>query len=463
MREALTHLYSSDQGRYWFAVQPNLNRTVADHSAKIDDTTVYGELERRMKTWSGSGRERGVFAGVHVAPPDSSEVPDEDRARLVVLSPRATHRAGERAGAALGEAAAILDARGTAARRYKNMLLFLAADRDMLDALRGEASRYLAWKSVADDAAALNLDKVQERQAAEAIKGADAAVSAGLAAAYAWLLAPTQEGTKPIEWDALRLTGGDPSGGETPVVRPGRRAQRDELLIDSWSPALLKMELDRYLWPDAAAHVGLRQVWTNLATYVYLPRLRDRDVLVQTVRTGAASIDFFGYAVAADGDGYQSLSFGRLPATVYDDDRSVIVTPEAARQALDKVSAPAPSDGNGSGVAAATIGVAAAGGSRIVRGGVASPAAGSSTAGTAERAAPTDFYGSVELDPMRPGTAAGQVATEVLQHLSALLGAEVTVTLEIRATVPGGVPGHVVRTVTKNARTLNFKTAEFEE
>ncbi len=335
MRETLTHLYSSDQGRYWFAVQPNLNRTVADRAAKIDDARMYDELERRMKLW---GRDRGTFAGVHIAPPDSSEVPDEDRARLVVLAPRAAHRGGEKAGAGLREAATMLDERGTAPRRYKNMLLFLAADADMLDALRGETARYLAWKSVVDDAAALNLDNVQERQAAEAVKGADAAVSNGLASAYAWLLVPAQEGTQPIEWDALRLTGGD-LDAEPPVVRAARRAQRDELLIDNWSPALLKMELDRYLWPDDAAHVGLRQVWTTLATYVYLPRLRDRDVLARTVKTGAASIDFFGYAVAVDGDGYQGLSFGRLPATVYDDDRSVIVKPDAARQALDKINA----------------------------------------------------------------------------------------------------------------------------
>jgi len=83
--------------------------------------------------------------------------------------------------------------------------------------------------------------------------------------------------------------------------------------------------------------------------------------------------------------------------------------------------------------------------------------------GETAKAAPTDFYGSVALDPLRLGSSAGQVATEVLQHLSALPGAEVTVTLEIRASVTEGVPSHIVRTVTENARTLSFKTAEFED
>jgi hypothetical protein len=50
----------------------------------------------------------------------------------------------------------------------------------------------------------------------------------------------------------------------------------------------------------------------------------------------------------------------------------------------------------------------------------------------------------------------------VVQHLSSLLGAEVTITLEITAQIPEGTPDHVVRTVSENARTLNFNGFGFE-
>ncbi len=56
MRETLTYLYSSGSGRYWFAVQPNLNRTVADRASKLDEREVWAELEGRMRQW----RARGV-------------------------------------------------------------------------------------------------------------------------------------------------------------------------------------------------------------------------------------------------------------------------------------------------------------------------------------------------------------------------------------------------------------------
>lgn len=72
------------------------------------------------------------------------------------------------------------------------------------------------------------------------------------------------------------------------------------------------------------------------------------------------------------------------------------------------------------------------------------------------------FHGVVELDPIRAGADAGRIAQEVIAHLCALPNAQVHVTLEIEATVPGGVPEQVVRIVTENSRTLKFSTHGFE-
>ena len=76
---------------------------------------------------------------------------------------------------------------------------------------------------------------------------------------------------------------------------------------------------------------------------------------------------------------------------------------------------------------------------------------------------PKRFHGSVEVDPVRAAKAVGQIAEEVVSHISGLVGAKVEVTLEIEAEIPDGAPEHVVRTVTENARTLQFKSHGFEE
>jgi hypothetical protein len=54
------------------------------------------------------------------------------------------------------------------------------------------------------------------------------------------------------------------------------------------------------------------------------------------------------------------------------------------------------------------------------------------------------------------------IASSVVQHLAALLGAKVTVTIEIEAEIPSGAPDNVVRTVTENCRTLKFENSGFE-
>ena len=64
---------------------------------------------------------------------------------------------------------------------------------------------------------------------------------------------------------------------------------------------------------------------------------------------------------------------------------------------------------------------------------------------------------------MRLGRAAAQIAQEVIQHLTSLVGADVEITLEIQATLPDGASEKLVRDVTENCRTLKFTDYGFEK
>ena len=77
--------------------------------------------------------------------------------------------------------------------------------------------------------------------------------------------------------------------------------------------------------------------------------------------------------------------------------------------------------------------------------------------------APKRFHGTVPLDPARVGRDAGRIAEEVIAHLVGLVGATVTVTLEIEAEIPTGASDQVVRTVTENSRALKFTSHGFEK
>ena len=82
--------------------------------------------------------------------------------------------------------------------------------------------------------------------------------------------------------------------------------------------------------------------------------------------------------------------------------------------------------------------------------------------GPKEAERPTRFHGTVRLDSARVGRDASEIADEVISHMHGLVGAEVTVTLEIEAKIPSGASEDIVRTVTENARTLKFRNQGFE-
>ncbi len=449
-----TYLYAGN-GRYWFGPNPNIQQTMRERAARFDrDAVVLPEIVRRL---GALARDRGDFAAVHAAPA-SADLPDEARARLVLLAPSASHAPKATNGAAVTAARELLEQRGSAPRLLKNTLVFMAPDRDLEEGLEQETRRYLAWRSIVEDKDILNLDQTGLRQASETRDTANATVDSRLAESYAWLLVPRQEPTGPIEFDITRLPGRD-----RPAVRASSALRQTDGLITRWSPQHLKLTLDRFIWPDRAAqpvlHYLVRALWTALASYPYLPRLLDQRVLEEAIREGVRSRDYFGYAtgIAADGT-YTGLAFGEPVSAVYVDDQAVLVKPEVARAQLEAGEAPivVPEAGHAA-VAEPTSDAGTA--TRTTWDTASTPAA----SGGPARAGMHRFHGSLELDPLRAGMQASTVASEIIAHLTALLDSKVKVRLDIEASSEAGFPDKTVRDVTENARTLKFRDSGFEE
>ena len=64
---------------------------------------------------------------------------------------------------------------------------------------------------------------------------------------------------------------------------------------------------------------------------------------------------------------------------------------------------------------------------------------------------------------LSPVAGFGVIASAVVQHLTGLVDAKMTITFEIEAKIPAGAPDNVARTVTENWRTLKFENSGFEE
>ena len=193
-----------DNTRYWFSTQPSVTRLAQDRAEQIQQDTdkVWEEIIRRLRT----DKQRGEFAGVHMAPSSTSDVPDDNSVRLVVLAPQHPHKAKEDDTLALIQADEILNSKGASPRYCKNMLLFLAPDSSKLELLEKNVCQYLAWNSIIQEKESLNLDVFQTNQATTKQQQTEKDVKNLIQETYIWLLVPIQPDTHgAIEWQEIRL------------------------------------------------------------------------------------------------------------------------------------------------------------------------------------------------------------------------------------------------------------------
>jgi predicted AAA+ superfamily ATPase len=330
LTDRATYLYV-DGKRYWYSTQPTVTRLAEDRAGQLSDHDVADEVQKRLRE---DARSRADFAKVHACAP-SGDIPDEREVRLVVLGPEHPHTARDANSLARKEAAAVLESRGSSPRNYKNTLVFLAPDVNRLRELQQAVRQYLAWTSIWNEKEALNLDPFQTRQADTKRKGAEETVKVRIPETYQWLLVPGQSDPRgAVEWTEIRL-----QAQEGLALRAAKKLRGEELLMTHLGGTRLRLELDRVpLW--RGDHVGLKQLAEDVARYLYLPRLRDEDVLLEAVRDGVEHLtwqsDTFAYAEGWDEQRkrYLGLLAGRS-GKVGINAQSLLVKPDVAAQQLE--------------------------------------------------------------------------------------------------------------------------------
>lgn len=453
LTDQATYLYI-DGNRYWISTQPNVNRTAQERADQFlgDRYQVWQEILKRLK----ADKNRGEFSAVHVAPDSTADIPDDPNlgVRLVVLDPQHPHTRLSDDSPARQWIDDALNHKGSGPRYHKNTLLFLSADKAKIENLERNVAQYLAWESIlADDKKkTLNLDNFQRSQAETKRDTINKDVDNILCDTYQWLLTPTQPDAQGgIEWKETRLQGQD-----SPIIRASRKAVYEGDLLTTYAAINLRLEaLDKFLWRDTN-HIDLKKLWEYLTQYLYLPRLKDQSVLLESVRGGVASTDWENaFAFASGFDESKGKYLGLQAGAGVNPSISphcLLVKPGAAQQQFEaeaeRQKTPIPSgkiipgkDGNDNEDGKRPLGE--------------------------EKVPPTPvlrrFYGNADLDAMRINRDVSMIANEVIQHLTALNGATVKVTLEIQAEIPDGVPDDVMRTVTENCQTMKFTHQSFEQ
>ena len=432
-----THLYV-DGAQYWYSLQPNVTRTAADRAASnYSDRDADDEVRRRLVRQ----RDRGNFAAVQTFAEGPGDVPDnDDGVRLVVLAPGATHSAGDKNSPAVGLAERILAQREGGPRLNRNMLVFVAAAANRLGELRAAARSYLAWCSIVDDAGSLDLTAQQASQARTKQTDTSQQVDSLIAETFTQVLISTQKpGTPDVDWQTARASTDGDIG-----ARVSRKLASSEELIARLGGVRVRMDIDRYdLW-SGRGDISVRDLWQTYARYPYMARLSSFDVLIQAISDGTANMNWaqetFAYAEDHDGEKWVGVQKAQ----------HVAVGPGGLLIYPDFVPAPTPpeeDEPSGGDEGEGDDGETRAGTGSFPQGepGSATPSA-------------TQFYAQFDLDPVRGIKQLGQI----LEHVSARLGPNTELSLEVRATSPAGYDDATQRIVAENATNLGATASEFE-
>ena len=436
-----THLYV-DGAQYWYSLQPNVTRVAADRAASnFSDRDADDEVKQRIHHQS----DRGSFSTIQVFAEGPGDVPDDDDGvRLVVLVPDATHSANDDNSPAVALATKILAQRDGGPRLNRNLLVFTAAAANRLSELRAATRLYLAWTSIVRDAEALQLTPHQKNQATSKVAEVSQQVDSLIAETFTLVLTPSQEpGTAEIKWQTTKATANGDVG-----ARVTKKLATEEKMIATYGGVRVKMDVDRYdLWSDRH-DISVGDLWSTYARYPHMPRLASFHALSGAVSDGTSNLNWqaetFGYAEAHDGTSWVGVRTGEhvTPAV-----SGLLIHPE-------HVPAPAGEDDNrGAEETDGDGGGAESGGTKRATSG-----GGGGDAGVGEGATKTRFYARFDLDPVRGIKQLG----EILEHVTARLGAGVEIEIEIRAESAQGYDDATQRIVKENAANLGAEGAEFE-
>lgn len=440
LRDSATYLHFEGQ-RYWFSTRANVTRLASDRAEQIEQFKVHEEIVG----WLKKELTRGDFSGIHIVPKSTDDVPDETDTRLVILGPAETYSNKNPNNKALLSSKQILQTRGTSQRIYRNTLIFVAPDEQQLPQLEQSVRNLLAWESILKDEDPLGLTPQLKKQSETRVKTYRDTISAGLRSTWIWVISPRQASAQDeIEWTHTRV-----NGQEDLVRRVGKKMIEDEVFISVLGPKRLQLDLDRYLW-KGVNHLNTKQLCEYYASYLYLPKLRDKSVLQKCINDGLSKLqgEYFGYADAfnQETNRYEGLVFGGGLSNAIIDADSVLVKPDVAQAQMQAEVKPSIQPGETS--------------TGEARGPTTTQPGG--TPAQPSKKTITKFVGSVELNPDRVGANAGRITDEVLSHLTVLRGAKVSVTMEIQIEVPNGIDESVQRTVLENCNTLKFKFPRFE-
>lgn len=427
-----------DQDRYWLSLQQTVSQIVQERADSYHEDQVFDELAGVVRQET----DKGLFERVHRFPPGSIDVEDDPGIGLVIFGPDRPFSKRAKSVAEL-QALEFLNKRGTNARVHKNSLVFLAPEVDRIDVLLNAVRQRMAWEYILDNRESLNLDQHNIKVAEGRVAQSKQTVADAIREAYRWILVPTQEpGSSEIELESILM-----NGDGTLAQRVTKKADSGEFVVRSYSPSLLRMQINRLnLWKDRP-YVQVDVVSGYFSQYVYMPKVVQPKVVIDAVwhLDDVLSIEIDGFAYA---DAYENDRFVGLTMSAPSDVRpsGLLVDPKVAEEQISKDTKP---------LAETTTGAEASPGGGTSAQGGSSTTSGDGSGTTADKT-PSRFHATKEVTLNRVVRDVGQIYEEIVSHF-VLNDVPVRVTVDVESDQLDKLTEDQRTAIRENLKTLGFE------
>jgi len=438
----------SNMGGFWYSRSQSVNRLASDRASMQREGEIILRIDELLGTNIRALKDQQPFNLIQVIPKRSEDVPDEaEGVRLVVLGYTDSHT-GRDDSSAVTKAKELFHSRGNMPRVYPNALVILAPDQKALKGVNEAMRKVIAWESILADKNKLDLHQSDIALAESNLEEEQKALNVRLTEAWCHLIIPTQETPQDeVTWETARVVAQDGT-----LSQIGRKLISIEALFVEIGARRLYSELSEFFWNDQD-HLSLTEVWDHCNRFIYLPRLRDKTVLRSAVAKAVSGIvpGPFAFAENVEENGRYSellIENGHEDLIILDT-HSVIVKADVAARQRDEDAIASNSDS-------------------------ASPApTGSDVVDPSQRKDPdtfvpqsnsltTTFYGLVELSAERPGRDITNIQEGIIDKITEIAGATVTIKLEIDADASNGFDDDKQRILLENATVLGFIEKSFK-
>jgi hypothetical protein len=259
---------------YYFSNVVGLNRVVIDKEEAVKDEDIEEEARKRIEKIAGTDFD------VYIWPKTNSDIPDNKKLKLIVLSPQ--YMMNEPATEKFIQN--IINKYSTGFRTYKNTLMFLITDPNEYEGFKRITRRFLALDAIKTDKETMKRLIEEDRERVEQkLKDADSSLSIKLLSTYRYLAKASKDGLQTLDL-------GIPTIGEKlSLTRRTKEYLKDqEVILSKISPKVLLEKT----FSKEDERKNVTEIWEAFLKYPDLPILEGENVLKDAITQGVQSGTF---------------------------------------------------------------------------------------------------------------------------------------------------------------------------